>query len=247
MVTGRPPRWIDALRDELLSCGLYKRSDEPALVIALNGALIYDALEGAIVEEHRIDASTVQEVVRRALSISSQLRFAAELGNGFAVEPDFPAKWALPNDVRVDPIADFAADGVTKLLVRSIGDLSEAAAADVVHSIVSIAEAAWIYDGRSDSLLIEAQALGIDKASTLKTLVEAKGLSARDVVAFGDMPNDIPMLRWAGRSVAMGNAHPEVKEVADHVTLSDEDDGVGVAIAALLLAPDAPWRHRPCQ
>jgi hydroxymethylpyrimidine pyrophosphatase-like HAD family hydrolase len=46
------------------------------------------------------------------------------------------------------------------------------------------------------------------------------------VLAFGDMPNDVPMMTWAGRSVAMANAHPAVREVADEVTLSNDEDGV---------------------
>jgi hydroxymethylpyrimidine pyrophosphatase-like HAD family hydrolase len=46
------------------------------------------------------------------------------------------------------------------------------------------------------------------------------------VIAFGDMPNDVPMLTWAGHSVAMANAHPAVREVADDVTLTNDEDGV---------------------
>jgi hydroxymethylpyrimidine pyrophosphatase-like HAD family hydrolase len=53
------------------------------------------------------------------------------------------------------------------------------------------------------------------------------------VVAFGDMPNDVPMLTWAGRAVAMGNAHPAVVEVADEVTATNDDDGVAGYLSAL--------------
>jgi hydroxymethylpyrimidine pyrophosphatase-like HAD family hydrolase len=52
------------------------------------------------------------------------------------------------------------------------------------------------------------------------------GISAEDVVAFGDMPNDIPMLLWAGHGVAMGNAHPETVAAANEVTAPNGDDGV---------------------
>jgi hydroxymethylpyrimidine pyrophosphatase-like HAD family hydrolase len=45
-------------------------------------------------------------------------------------------------------------------------------------------------------------------------------------VAFGDMPNDVPMLLWAGRGVAMGNAHPDAKAAANEVTATNADDGV---------------------
>jgi hydroxymethylpyrimidine pyrophosphatase-like HAD family hydrolase len=52
------------------------------------------------------------------------------------------------------------------------------------------------------------------------------GYGPEDVVAFGDMPNDLPMLAWAGHSVAVGNAHPEVLGAVDEVTASNDDDGV---------------------
>ncbi|MGW8703151.1 HAD family hydrolase, partial [Streptomyces eurythermus] len=59
------------------------------------------------------------------------------------------------------------------------------------------------------------------------------GLGRADTVAFGDMPNDIPMFRWAAHGVAMADAHPELKAVADEVTLSNEDDGVAVVLERL--------------
>lgn len=55
-----------------------------------------------------------------------------------------------------------------------------------------------------------------------------------DTIAFGDMPNDIPMFDWAAHGVAMANAHPELKAVADEVTLSNEDDGIAVVLERLL-------------
>ena len=56
------------------------------------------------------------------------------------------------------------------------------------------------------------------------------GVPAADVVAFGDMPNDLEMLRWAGHGVAMGNAHPALREVADEVTATNADDGPAVVL-----------------
>ena len=56
---------------------------------------------------------------------------------------------------------------------------------------------------------------------------------AEEVWAFGDMPNDLPLLSWAGRSVAMGNAHPAVREIADEVTLTNDEDGVAVYLEKL--------------
>jgi hydroxymethylpyrimidine pyrophosphatase-like HAD family hydrolase len=55
---------------------------------------------------------------------------------------------------------------------------------------------------------------------------EGEGIAAADVLAFGDMPNDVPLLTWAGRSVAVANAHPAVQAVVDDRTLSNNEDGV---------------------
>jgi hydroxymethylpyrimidine pyrophosphatase-like HAD family hydrolase len=52
------------------------------------------------------------------------------------------------------------------------------------------------------------------------------GITAADIIAFGDMPNDVPMLRWAGHGVAMGNAHPDAVAAADEVTAPNTDDGL---------------------
>ena len=74
--------------------------------------------------------------------------------------------------------------------------------------------------------LIEVLPLGISKATGVEELARPLGITAEDIVAFGDMPNDLPMIRWAGLGVAMGNAHPEVLEAADEVTAPNTDDGV---------------------
>jgi hydroxymethylpyrimidine pyrophosphatase-like HAD family hydrolase len=68
--------------------------------------------------------------------------------------------------------------------------------------------------------------LGISKATGVAELARPLGIGAEDVVAFGDMPNDVPMISWAGLGVAMGNAHPEVIEAADEVTTPNTDDGL---------------------
>ena len=69
----------------------------------------------------------------------------------------------------------------------------------------------------SSFALVEISAAGVTKASTLATLAAEMGVGPDDVVAFGDMPNDLPMLEWAGTSYAMANAHPTVRDLADHL------------------------------
>jgi len=85
----------------------------------------------------------------------------------------------------------------------------------------------------SSSSLLEISAAGVTKASTLALLCDRLGVAPDDVIAFGDMPNDLPMLQWAGHSWAMANAHPTVVEAADRVAPSNDDDGVATVLAGV--------------
>jgi hydroxymethylpyrimidine pyrophosphatase-like HAD family hydrolase len=82
--------------------------------------------------------------------------------------------------------------------------------------------------------LLEIAAPGISKAFALEKVAAERGITAAEAVAFGDMPNDIPMLSWAGLGVAVANAHEETKAVADEVTASNDDDGVAIVIERVL-------------
>jgi hydroxymethylpyrimidine pyrophosphatase-like HAD family hydrolase len=76
---------------------------------------------------------------------------------------------------------------------------------------------------------------GVDKASGLAVVAAALGVDPADVLVFGDMPNDLPMFAWAGWGrVAVGNAHPSVRALADEVTGSNDEDGVAVWLDRLL-------------
>ena len=81
--------------------------------------------------------------------------------------------------------------------------------------------------------LVEISAAGVTKATTLARVAAEMGLGPEDVVAFGDMPNDLPMLAWAGTSYAMANAHDSVRDLAGHLAPGNDDDGVAVVLADL--------------
>ncbi len=86
----------------------------------------------------------------------------------------------------------------------------------------------------SPSALLELSGCGVSKASTLALCCAERGISHEEVVAFGDMPNDVEMLTWAGQSYAMGNAHPDVVAAASGRTVANNEDGVAVVIEQLL-------------
>jgi hydroxymethylpyrimidine pyrophosphatase-like HAD family hydrolase len=82
--------------------------------------------------------------------------------------------------------------------------------------------------------VVEILPLGLSKATGLSLAARRLGLRAADTIAFGDMPNDIPMFGWAAHGVAMANAHEELKAVAHEITASNEDDGIAVVLEQLL-------------
>src|SRR5215469_18830270 len=91
---------------------------------------------------------------------------------------------------------------------------------------------------RSDLPFVEISAAGVDKGAALAQLCAERGIAAGEVVAFGDMPNDLAMLTWAGCGVAVANADPLVIDAANAVTRSNDRDGVACKIAELL---DLDW------
>ena len=95
---------------------------------------------------------------------------------------------------------------------------------------------------RSADCLIEIVPKGISKASALQSLAAKLGIPIEETMAIGDAYNDLPMLRAAGKSVAMGNAFPEIKEVTDYETLTCEENGLAAAIYHYVLGmgADAP-------
>jgi hypothetical protein len=78
----------------------------------------------------------------------------------------------------------------------------------------------------------------VTKAAALESWCDGLGIGAEDVWAFGDMPNDLPMIVWAGTAFAVANAHPDVIAAADHVCPSNDEDGVAQVLERLLDAPE---------
>jgi hydroxymethylpyrimidine pyrophosphatase-like HAD family hydrolase len=94
--------------------------------------------------------------------------------------------------------------------------------------------------------LVELSAAGVTKAFALERLCHRLGIAADEVVAVGDMPNDLAMLDWAGTAVAVANAAPEVLEAADEVTAANTDDGVALLLERILQANGGTsGRRRP--
>jgi Cof subfamily protein (haloacid dehalogenase superfamily) len=212
-VTGRPPRWMPPIAEATGHTGL---------AVCANGAILYDMGEERIVEEFALQPEDLAIVVERLLEVLPDVHFAVERSGVLAHEAAYKPAWE--NDDRPDILGrdELLALPVTKLLVRNIDadpDRFLAAATEAAGDLASLTRSSY------DELL-EISAAGVTKASGLEAFARSHGVSAAEVIAFGDMPNDLPMLAWAGHPVAVANAHPDVLAIAAEVTASNDDDGV---------------------
>ncbi|CAA9250860.1 MAG: Hydrolase, HAD superfamily [uncultured Acidimicrobiales bacterium] len=223
LVTGRPPRWMHTMADE---------TGHRGLAILSNGAIVYDLHEERIVEEHPLDPAAAAEVVAALRRAIPGLVFAVERGGRFGHEPAWIPRYAVPDDVLVGELDDLLAEPMVKLLARHdelSGDEMVARARAVVGGVATVT-----HSGVGSTGMLEVSGPDVTKASALARLAANLGTGPEGTVAFGDMPNDLPMLAWAGHSVAVANAHAEVRAMADEVTGSNDDDGVAMVVERLL-------------
>lgn len=231
VVTGRPVRWLTQV---------FRYVPRRGLVIAANGAVVYDPAADEVVDARPLPAGLVAELIDRLRGTRPDVRFAVELDGGRRMlhEPGYRHRPALPDTGSAEaPLVELLASTPVKLLARCHGGDPDEFALVVREAVAGLVEVTH----SSYSGLAEISAPGVTKASGLAWLADRLGVRAADVVAFGDMPNDVPMLDWAGCGVAVGNAHPLVRAAADVVTASNDEDGVAVYVEQLLAgrAPDA--------
>lgn len=233
LVTGRPIRWLNQL---------YEQLSEPLPAICANGAVVYDPLEDVVLRADPLAPELLGEVARRLRAEVPEIRLAVEIGDGREMrhEAGYPLRWdgERPDILAVESPEELFSAPAVKLLARAAGQDADALLKVVTGALAGLAEATH----SSFSGLVEISAAGVTKAAGLAWYCERLGIDAADVVAFGDMPNDVPMLTWAGRGVAVANAHPTVLEIADDVTGSNDEDGVAAYLAPLLdpPTPDSP-------
>lgn len=224
LVTGRPPRWVPHVAAEAGADGY---------AVCANGAVLYDIGKDEVLWQRGLDPVLLGDIAAALDAAVPGVAYATERVGASANDPDVRAFVAEQEYTNVWPEsagrltrAEMFGHPAVKVLARhkdmNSGELAEAARAVLGDDVVVTYS--------SNAGLIEIAAAGVTKATGLLDVADRFGVAAADVVAFGDMPNDVPMLEWAGHGVAMGNAHPEALEVADEVTASHAEDGVAVIL-----------------
>ncbi|MFF8406445.1 HAD family hydrolase [Streptomyces sp. NPDC014846] len=222
VVTGRPAPRVRPLLANLGCTGL---------AVCGQGAQVYDAAADRLLWSVRLD----RELAETALG-----KIEAEVGPVFAavdqdgvdgltlIEPGYLMPHPTLPALRVGRRDDLWCEPISKVLLRHATLCDDELAAVARAAVGSLATVTMSGPGT-----VELQPRGVTKASGLALAAERLGVGPERALAFGDMPNDIPMFDWAARGVAMANAHPELKAVADEVTESNEDDGVAVVLEGL--------------
>ncbi len=219
LVTGRPPRWIAPVVEQL---------GFAPLAVCANGAVLYDAATGTVLHARTLDVPLLQQATELVRGALPGCGFAAERVGAhdsatplFVSAPGYAHAWLNPENTEVSA-HELTSEPAVKLLVRHSGMTS----GDMARALGPLLEGTVDLTYSTNNGLVELSAHGVTKATGLATLAAEHGVDAGEIIAFGDMPNDVPMLRWAGHGVAMGNAHPAAIEVADEVTASHNEDGL---------------------
>jgi hydroxymethylpyrimidine pyrophosphatase-like HAD family hydrolase len=215
LVTGRPPRMMPPIAAAFGHRGT---------AICANGALAYDMRTETIEALHLIPQPLLAPVAAALRAAVPGIGIGVEYPDGgHAADLQYQAlNWDLNQSIpRLDDDELFARPA-SKLLGRHFGyscDDLLALALPAVGGLVSVTHS-------NSKGLVEAAAPGVTKATSVAEIAAAHGIGRESVIAFGDMPNDLPLLTWAGTSCAVANAHPEVRAAATHVIGSNNDDGV---------------------
>lgn len=224
--TGRGARLVDLTRRDVPTAG--------HLVLA-GGGRVVDLVSGdepLTLLDTRLDGPAVSAMLADLEAAVGPLAVMVEALD----DPDAPLwgdrdpDWPWPDRVVTMPRAETLAGEVIKVFVRAHGDVDELL--EVARSLIPPSKASLTQAGLG---YVEICPPGVTKATGLAVVAERLGVDPHEVLVFGDMPNDIPMFTWAGWGrVAVGNAHPELRTLADEITATNDEDGVAAWLDRLL-------------
>lgn len=220
IVTGRPVATARIVFDELGYEGL---------AVCAQGGQIYHAGRHALISWVELDRQLIPEVLERVAAELGTLQVATArtaLEGAILTPRGFPWPWG-PTALEIATDGDLWAQPVLKAFIhhpKLAPDQLAAAAREITGSVVDFVNGGG---------MVEVLPAGLNKATGLAEVAELVETTPERVVAFGDMPADVPMLVWAGHGVAMANAHAELLAVADEIAPSNDADGVAVVLERL--------------
>lgn len=221
LCTARPARWLKPLAEALGHRGV---------AICANGAMVWDLHAESIIDSSPLSPRIAQEVVALLQAQVPGGAWAVERAGSFGHEPSYVSRWPVPENTTVAAVEALVTEPAVKLMLRH-RHVSADALLELARELAGhLAE--FSHSNSRDGLL-EISAAGVSKATALARLCQQREITSEQVIAFGDMPNDLPLMAWAGHAVAVANAHPDVLAAADEVTASNDDAGVARVLERL--------------
>lgn len=205
-------------------------------IICAQGGCVYDHLHDRVLRDIRLPSALLPEILKSAERFGWNIHF--EMSEKLFFPPTSshpPVLFELlrySNWVRVGDLLKDMPEPPNKVIVtvNAPEDRSRTAA----EMLEAFGEKITVVP--SHPHLVEGLPAGVNKATGLKWLARELKVPQTDVMAVGDSEADVPMLEWAGLGVAMGNASPEAKEIADWIAPTVEDYGAAVAIERFVLS-----------
>ncbi|MDO5410401.1 MAG: Cof-type HAD-IIB family hydrolase [Lachnospiraceae bacterium] len=219
LASGRPTPGVLPLAKEL------HLEDYGNYILSFNGAKIINCSTGDSIYNKTLPASVIPTVFEIAkdydvdlLTYSSEAIISAIAPNRYT---ELESRINSLPIMRVDNFAEYVNFPVNKLLIAGEPEVTEKLEIKLkehFHTLLNIY--------RSESFFLEVMPQNIDKAHSLQKLLSSLSMSADKMICCGDGFNDLTMIEYAGLGVAMENAVPIIKESADYITKSNDEDGV---------------------
>ena len=220
VATGRPPRYCDSIAEQ---------TGIPTTLLCANGAVEYDPASGTINQLATLDLDNARDLLVEIRQAFPEAGFCAEMGSDFVAERRWLELASRPADSKIADVVPLLNERVHKLLIN-LPDISADETLSLIDPLLR-----WRANAMHAGLpFVELMPPGGDKAFGLKRLCDERRISATEVVAFGDMPNDDAMLQFAGWGVAVGNAHNSTQNAANEITGSNVNDGVAKVLERMM-------------
>ncbi len=208
------------------------------LALCGNGAVVLNMATNEVVSSRGLSPEDVLETASRLRRHIPGITFALETLNGYRREAEYLPLHQAALEADTGSLEDLLTDRPTviKLLCRQSRPHYGTLDSDGLLAIARTQLAGLVEVVHSDPMnfMLEVSAPGVNKASALAWLADSLDVAAADVVAFGDMPNDVPMLAWAGAGYAMSGGHPEAIAAAPFQAPPCAEDGVAQVLERLL-------------
>ncbi|PFD97832.1 Cof-type HAD-IIB family hydrolase [Bacillus cereus] len=224
--TGRPFR---------ASHAYYKELGLNTPIVNFNGAYVHHPLDANWGTHHSpLELSTAQEIVRACFDFGVKNIYAEVMDDVYVREIDEDKKhifeFGSPNIFTGD-LLNILQDHPTCLLIDALDEHSTAIRRHLTDMHAEVIDhrkwgAPWP--------IIEIVKSGLNKAVGLQKISRHYNIPRERIIAFGDEDNDFEMIEYAGHGIAMGNAIPELKTLANHTTLTNEEDGIALYLEEVL-------------